>query len=233
MGPDGPLAFIGQVDLAEVSPYDAERQLPPAGVLYFFYNIRDYAWGNDPGDRDKFRVLFAPNPGWLSRAEFPPGAPQEHVLPMSRRVKPYTHWQVGRQDALELERLGVPVVPPHEPDPEVRDPPDTTGLRDALAAASGRLTAPLVPVGTHQLLGWPTSYASPWYRFQCAAAMLGRGAPVAKVRAEAARWRCLLSVGDDRELYRDVWADGHSVVYLIRQDDLARARFDRCWCTLV
>src|SRR5688500_11472130 len=62
VGPGGPLAFIGQIALAEGAAFDADRRLPRDGLLWFFYNIREYAWGSDASDRVKFRVIFRQHP---------------------------------------------------------------------------------------------------------------------------------------------------------------------------
>lgn len=35
-----PLLFMGQVNLAEVAPYDAEGKLPQEGMLYFFFDVQ-------------------------------------------------------------------------------------------------------------------------------------------------------------------------------------------------
>lgn len=55
---DKPLAFIAQLNLKEISPLDSDRLLPESGILYFFYRTEQDAWGFDPKDKDKFRVIY-------------------------------------------------------------------------------------------------------------------------------------------------------------------------------
>lgn len=49
---DGPVAFVGQLNLADFN----STILPASGLLYFFYDL--FAWGGSINDRTRFRVLF-------------------------------------------------------------------------------------------------------------------------------------------------------------------------------
>ena len=240
VGPDGPLAFIGQVSLAEVTAFDAARLLPPDGMLWFFYNIRDYAWGNDPSDGAKFRVVFraAAAAADLARREFPARIHDDHRLEQTLRVRPYTRWEVGDQDELERQRLGLGDVDralmfEDKDGPRGKADPDVVALVDALEAVDDFFTQPFIPVGTHQMFGWPACYEDPSYRVSCAATILGASEWNDAVRDEARQWEPLLAIGDNRDLYRDTWADGGSVIFLVWRDDVAARRFDRCWCALL
>lgn len=66
-----PLSFIGQVNLAEVSAVASDRGLPQAGLLLFFWDAADPAWGLDPSEADRFRVVYVPEGEALERAEPP------------------------------------------------------------------------------------------------------------------------------------------------------------------
>jgi len=41
-----PLGFLAQINLEEVAPFDVENQLPPSGLLSFFYDLIDQPWGS-------------------------------------------------------------------------------------------------------------------------------------------------------------------------------------------
>ena len=43
-----PLAFLAQVNLADVSAYDTEQLLPETGLLSFFYELGSQRWGVFP-----------------------------------------------------------------------------------------------------------------------------------------------------------------------------------------
>ncbi len=53
-----PLAFLMQVNLADVKPYDAEHLLPEHGMLYFFYDLISQRWGFDPSDKGCAEVFY-------------------------------------------------------------------------------------------------------------------------------------------------------------------------------
>ncbi len=56
-----PLAFLAQLNCAELKPYDAEHLLPETGVLSFFYELETTPWGYDPADRGCARVYWFEN----------------------------------------------------------------------------------------------------------------------------------------------------------------------------
>jgi uncharacterized protein YwqG len=53
-----PQSFIAQIRLAEVKPYDVEGALPPTGMLWFFYDAKQEAYGDEPQDCGAWQVLF-------------------------------------------------------------------------------------------------------------------------------------------------------------------------------
>lgn len=71
-----PLTFIAQINLKEVSPLDSDNLLPESGILYFFYGAEQDAWGFDPKDKDKFKVIYYDGAfDKLQRHEFPESLP--------------------------------------------------------------------------------------------------------------------------------------------------------------
>ena len=230
-GPDGPLAFLGQVALGEVATLDLERALPPAGTLLFFYNIVDYAWGTRPDDRGKFAVLYAPADSALRRHEFPTHIGADNCLPRVRQVSPYLRWQLPAADPLARDTLRV-----GEP-PNVAEPA-SDAFTEAYWDLERELNRPHIPVGKHQLLGWANGIYQQGEdcRLMCEFARLGfpagRTAEHAQAMVGRAAWRCLLQIGADRELYRDDWADGGTIAFMIHDDDLRNRDFSRCWCVL-
>lgn len=93
------LAFLAQINLSEIAPFDLEEQLPRTGVLLFFASLDEEnpVWG-EPDQREGWRVLWAHAP--LHRTT-PPA--DSHIKRSSRigsissqRVKPPadSHWIV-------------------------------------------------------------------------------------------------------------------------------------------
>ncbi len=55
-----PLAFLCQIALPELPDLARELGFPARGALFFFYDWDQSAWGFDPKDRLKWRVLHTP-----------------------------------------------------------------------------------------------------------------------------------------------------------------------------
>jgi uncharacterized protein YwqG len=54
-----PLAFLAQLDLAEIPKEVVPPWLPRNGLLFFFYDKEQSTWGFDPADRGSWRVLYS------------------------------------------------------------------------------------------------------------------------------------------------------------------------------
>jgi uncharacterized protein YwqG len=71
-----PLAFIAQINLSEISAFDHENLMPKTGLLYFFYSADQEAWGFDPTDKNKFKIIYWDGDiNTLSRVDFPSDLP--------------------------------------------------------------------------------------------------------------------------------------------------------------
>lgn len=78
---DLPLAFLGQLNLADVAPFDTEGLLPRQGILSFFYELDTMEWGSSPELRDCFRVFYFSEPVLLVPAVFPQDLDEAYQLP--------------------------------------------------------------------------------------------------------------------------------------------------------
>src|SRR5215216_4862702 len=56
---DAPLAFLAQINLSEVQPFDTNKLLPSSGMLYFFYDAKQQTYGSDPADRAGRKVIYS------------------------------------------------------------------------------------------------------------------------------------------------------------------------------
>jgi uncharacterized protein YwqG len=52
------LAFLMQLRFSELNGDGAADYLPTSGLLYVFYDAEQRAWGNEPGDKGSWRLLF-------------------------------------------------------------------------------------------------------------------------------------------------------------------------------
>lgn len=53
-----PMSFLAQINLTETAEFDTDSKLPKKGILYFFYDAEQDAWGFDPKDKDGSKVFF-------------------------------------------------------------------------------------------------------------------------------------------------------------------------------
>lgn len=246
-----PLAFVAQINLAELPPIDeAEPQLPAHGMLWFFYDARFLTF--DAEDADGFHVVYSEaGPDDLRRAEaralvgedpfevFDPVvlAPRAELSLPSAYADPERGLPIMDEDELETYHELV----------ERRD------LRGAEAHASTDDEGlPTLPPPVHRVLGWPHLIQGDNMEAECEAStrrgrgVLGRlggavrSATLGGSREDEGRafertardsWRLLLQVDSD-EAAGMMWGDAGMLYFWIRDDDLAARRFERVWCVM-
>ena len=224
-----PMAFIGQVNLADIAPHDEEGHLPHSGLLSFFCAIDDTAEELMPAPDDPFSWMVSHFDGDVAALV---RLPRPSELP---------------------ERLHYPACPasfsrePTLPDAESREIlglalPDRVRLAymDFLTGADGDYAA----VMSHRLLGCPVSLErSPLITGYLKA----HGIPdplepevqvvldgqewlrtMRDLQHEAeAEWRLLLQVYGNDEADMD-WGGG-VLYFCIPKQALSRREFDRVW----
>jgi uncharacterized protein YwqG len=75
-----PMSFVAQIRLSDLRKSDSARLLPATGLLSFFYDAQQEAYGDKPADRAGWQVLYhdgAPVPAQLERLEMPEGLLEE------------------------------------------------------------------------------------------------------------------------------------------------------------
>ncbi len=229
-GPNGPLAFLGQIGLSEIVSLDVDKVLPEAGVLSFFYNIYDYAWGRDRRDQKKFAVIYTSGEMELKRRPFPEGIRSQNAVSRCRKVDPYVRWQVPTADPLAKEALGFGEMP-------TWGEPEADSFTRRFWDLESDLEKPHIPVGIHQLLGWANGIFQQEEdcRLMCERRYREFAMEVEKgitPEEDREKWRCLLQINDDEALYGDSWASGGTLAFMIRENDLLERNFGRCWCVL-
>lgn len=55
---DMPMSFVAQLNLAQIGGLDTGQALPPAGILYFFYDSNQQDFGSEAVNRDQWKVLY-------------------------------------------------------------------------------------------------------------------------------------------------------------------------------
>jgi len=237
-----PLAFIAQVNLAEMPPADPSgglRDLPRSGMLLFFCDEESLPYGH-PEDSDAFSVVYLPldpDDTRMRLADVPDG-----LVTFSDHGG-----QWGMPDVVVLEALPELALPGPYPD-EVRAMDLSEAESDAywhlaeeleregahLPADVAETPGPANYPPIHRLGGVPHEIQNPM-QAECELARRGEdphAPPYSRLEEEAkARWRLLLQVDSD-DAAGMMWGDAGMLYYWIRDDDLAARRFDRAWCVM-
>lgn len=201
-----PLAFVAQLDLAEVAAAGRlDVDLPSTGVLSLFYDVMDVPWGYDPAEADGFQILYAEGP--LERRDLP--ALLQDPVAASTMSPQRCSLSPGMSPipvaSLEWQTLGIS---DEDADLLEFDEPDS-----------------------HQVGGWPTVIQNEM-RTQCALVHAGhscgdatayRDPTLADIRATAAEWVMLWQIASTDDI---MWGDSGFLYVWIRRDDLAARRFE-------
>jgi hypothetical protein len=202
------LAFAAQVDLEDVAAV-AATDLPDSGLLSFFYEGGETAFGYSSSDTDAIRIIHTPARTPLVRTPGPETLDflwlfEERPL----RSESETTWPDPQ--SVDARQLGWD----HE----------TTMTYTAIVGG-----ASLSPPPMHRMLGWAQRVqVDP--RLMCemvASGIRSFGDPrVAECEERVGDWVLLLQIDSDEEL-AVIWGVIGRVYFLIRRDDLRARAFDR------
>ncbi|WIG60319.1 MAG: hypothetical protein OJF49_003067 [Ktedonobacterales bacterium] len=216
-----PMSFVAQIRLEQVHAFDAQQALPAAGMLSFFYDAQQSAYGAEPTDRNGRAVYFTQgNLAALQRTPFPA------ALPAAARFSPCALTIASDLTLPEQPQLELPALAWDQAAQEHYD-----AALSQLASATDR-AAP-----KHQLLGYPTTLQDDM-RLQCQLAANGVRIEDAAsdprtpaLSSGALHWRLLLQVDSDPNAGMR-WADAGMLYYWIERDALQRANFENVWVVL-
>ena len=224
-----PLAFLAQVNLAEVAEAlsDDENPLPASGLLSFFYDAYDQPWGYDPEDRRDFRVIYS--------------GPTESLVPTT---PPEDLPEICRftQQAVSLHRK--PSLPSGN-----AEELDDLGLTDEeherywnWTFCDARRSNPF-----HQLLGYPDALQDANMEVRCQLASHGiheeadrepirvGSDPPTRIAAlaESAKgsWRLLLQLDSNSESDM-LWGDNGMLYFWVTERGLREKDFNEVWVVL-
>ena len=214
------LAFIGQVDLAEVAVAAGQTALPEAGWLYFFYDVDEQPWGFDPAHAGGWRVVYGGSGTDLKRpalSDLPQGGTPFQLCGVDFMVDwtlPSSRSTVMRVFQDQFQSWWN----------QVRDGYYDLLGENGLGYANHRLLGHPVQIqGDMQLecqlvshglyCGNPSGYSDPRAR---------------DLQSGATDWQLLLQVDTDDDL-NAMWGDVGMIYYWIRRDDLRAQQFDSVW----
>lgn len=206
-----PLSFIAQINLSETVAADTEQLLPPAGILYFFYAAEQDAWGIDPSDKTKFKIIYWNGPlPELVQIPFPENLPD---------YARYTPCALDVRSEISLPSYGHPVYD------------DFTEEEDNHFWEQVHPDEP-----ANKLLGYSDNIQNDM-ELDCELATHGIPAgdagiynsPAAKALEHTAPdWRLLLQI-DSNELNQMMWGDCGRLYFWIKKEDLQKRDFNQAW----
>jgi uncharacterized protein YwqG len=210
-----PLAFVGQINLAEVESFDTENLLPKTGILYFFYDATQEFYGEDISEKDKFRVIYYNGDlSVLKRKNFPADLEKDATMARFNPAK-------------------------IEPTKEISYPSSGDKIYDKLKEKDYEKFGELTDDGiATKLLGYSNNLQNPM-EMECELITNGIDldnyeSPEAKaLEPNFANWKLLLQVDScsDGEGSMD-FAGGGVIYYWIKKDDLLNKDFDKAWFSM-
>lgn len=214
---DRPLAFLAQINLADIAAFECSLELPKSGWLVFFYDPEQEAWGFDPADKGCSLVAYFPEGAKLVTRALPDDMPDEGRFSVAALT--FTQKETMPDTAsCWIETLDL------TPDEEM-------ALSNELATYVAG-TDLLI----HQIGGHPLPVQNPMelecqlvtHGVDCGSAD-GYGSARAEELAQGAvNWRCLLQLDSDDEIDW-MWGDVGRIYFWMTTDDIAKRRFENAW----
>lgn len=212
-----PLAFWGQLDLAELHAAHGIDWLPERGSLAFFYDVEEMPWGFDPKDRGKWTVLhFDTTTG---EPPLPPVA--EGALALDR---------------VFLRPSKVDVLPDTQ-----NDAAEALELTDAEWDAYADFRRGVDPdEPAHQVGGFASPVQGDMMELECQLASNGvyvgdasgyESSEGRRLESGARDWRLLLQFDSDDDV-GVMWGDCGMLYFWVREQDARAGRFDDVWLVL-
>jgi uncharacterized protein YwqG len=213
-----PLAFLCQINLAEIADTSVANSIGSSGLLSFFYEANEQPWGFEPGTSDKWKVIFTGDSETLVRLKAPTDLPDGCLF-----------------DCLLIgfnERLTFPSY--ENPFPGLTWP-QNGDYHDMQQAWYGSYCP-------ERLLGYPNLLQNDW-RLQCALASQGvycgdneafdamDQAAKDAFLAESKEWRLLLQLDSFNDSGMD-WGMGGLLHFCITEQALRAKDFDHVWVIL-
>jgi uncharacterized protein YwqG len=209
------MSFLGQISLEEAAKAGDTGFLPRAGRLLFFFDPEQSVWGNEPTDRDAWKVIYAEDQTSEPELELPDQLPTEGTF--------------NRCDMRFEARLSYP-----SRDRATNAFPNEE-IDVAYEAAIASLTAER-QTWRHTLLGWPEPIQSDEMELQSQFGFWKlrgmRGTTEHDwVRPGADKWQLLVQIDSDDDVGM-MWGDVGRLFFFVRRHDAERCDFSNVWMVL-
>lgn len=209
-----PMSFIAQLNLSEIQELDVSLNVPGSGILYFFYDSDQSAWGFDPKDKSKFNVLYYTGDFTdLKSMSFPENLSEEGTF-KGANVQFQTEISLPGRDSELYNELSDSdqdwFFDEFFPDEEINK---IGGYADNIQGEM-ELECELVTNGLY--CGDPSGYNNPKAK---------------KLEPNAKYWRLLLQIDSNDELDM-MWGDSGRLYFWIKEQDLETPNFQKNWMCL-
>ncbi|WP_051303474.1 YwqG family protein [Psychromonas aquimarina] len=210
-----PMAFLAQLDLAEISSVHHYEWLADEGVILFFYDVLEMPWGFDPKDRGKWCVLY------------------------QSKADSYIEYPDDLGDELKIKEVfikpkHVEILPSYD-DPSVEILKLTDEEIDAYIDLNDGSDEAL-----HQLGGFPSSVQGNYMDLESQLASNGiyvgypkgyESEKAKKLESGAKDWKLLFQFDSDDDL--DImWGDCGMIYFWVQEQKSKINQFDNSWLIL-
>jgi len=214
---DKPMAFLAQLDLAEIAAAHRFDWLPATGSLLFFYEMEEMTWGFDPKDKGSCRVIYVENPETV--IDFPADLSEDHRFTQAfieaRAGSTLPHYDSELLEPLELDDDEEEAYAECKNQDWGDDPTHQVGgFPNVVQNDCMELESQLASNGIY--LGDGDGYESP------------EGQPL---KAGAKDWRLLFQMDSDDDL-EVMWGDLGLIYFWVREQDAKAKNFDNTWLIL-
>jgi uncharacterized protein YwqG len=209
-----PMSFIGQLNLSMVARYDDSDLLPNFGLLSFFYCAEQSAWGFDPNDKQRFKVLYT-----------------AHIADLQKIKSPLSWFDNANYKPNEIKFANVLSLPGWETEIAGNLFIDDNDF-DRYEKISG--------ISENQMFGYPNCVQDSM-ELECQLVTNGLYCgnpsgyedPRRKELEDGVKdWVLLLQIGSEEEKTGMTWSNKGNLYYWMRKQDLKNLDFDKAWLIL-
>jgi len=221
---DEPMLFLAQLNLKEFAKYDVEGLLPKEGLLLFFYDSTDSVFGFDPKDKGGWSVTYIDDKDPKLTRTAPPKEPVSYHQFPACELKFRVELTLPEWYSQAAQHAGI-----------------TKDERERYCEVSGKLWEARQKQGRrlHQVLGHPFQIQTDMAlesQMVSNGVYMGDGNGMSDPRFEklfdgAVDWRLLFQLDSDPECNMG-WSDSGMLYFWIREEDLKKKAFDKCWFVL-
>lgn len=217
-----PLAFLAQINLADVSNFSTASELPSSGLLSFFYNVSQDTWGFDPKDKGSWQVYYFASLDNIQRSECPANLPEQ-----------------GKYQSCALSFFEELTVPPFRSsviddfDLDLDDRKKYIRFERLFDKSSGEKMK-------NRIFGYPNAIQGDM-SLECQLVSNGIYCGDAKQRehprykeleAGAKDWKLLLQLDSEEATAKMMWGDVGRVYFWIHKTALENREFEKTWFQL-